>query len=153
MSNAADRDLVKRLVEELQPMAKAVEMGPWLGALTVSLEGVKELHVIDNFIWTKDHDKRVPGLHAPGESFKDSFAKLMAQRDLHPQLHESSFASYRWSQGKIDFCLIDSPKSPKALLECLNAVREGLGKGSLILLKNGLSTQFLEMMLFDSFRL
>ena len=51
-------------------------------------------------------------------------------------------------RGKIDLCLIDFAKKPSALHACLLALVDGLNKGSLILIKNGLHPLYLPMMLY-----
>lgn len=148
MSSNADGLLIRALTRATPGLERAVEFGPWLGALTEHLAPLPELHVVDNFVWTADHDKRVPKLLSPGDSFKETFAKLMQQRGVSPVIHEADFASFKWSGGKIDLCLIDFAKKPSALHACLLALVDGLNKGSLILIKNGLHPLYLPMMLY-----
>ena len=148
MSSTADGILIRELIQRATGIERAVEFGPWLGALTQHLAPVFELHVVDNFVWTADHNKRVPDLLQPGESFKDVFIQLMKHRGLSPVIHQDEFASFSWSDGKVDICLIDYAKSPSSLRECLLSIAQGLSKDSLVLLKNGLHVRFLPMMLY-----
>lgn len=148
MSSSADGLLIRELIDATAGMERAVEFGPWLGALTEHMSAIADLHVVDNFVWTADHDKRVPKLLGQGDSFKDTFAKLMHKRGISPTIHQTDIAAFKWSGGKVDLCLIDCAKKPSALRECLLTLVDGLSKDSLILIKNGLHPQYLPMMLY-----
>ena len=148
MTSDSDAAVVRAHLEQHGTVRRVLELGPWLGALTLNFASVEEVHVVDNFHWTKDHDRRVPNLLQPGDSFKDTFAALMDKHGLSPVIHHSDFSAFQWSGGPIDLCVIDSAKTALALRECLNAVASGLSKGSSVLIKNGLHPSFLDMMLY-----
>ncbi len=148
MSSESDADLVRRMCESLGPDATIVELGPWLGALSHVLAHYGRLHVVDTFVWTEDHDKRVPGLLRPSESFRPVFQKIMQGGALDVVVHESEFASFRWGGDRIDLCFMDAPKKPAALREAIEAVAPGLSKGSRLLVKNANAPRHFPMMVY-----
>lgn len=131
-----DADLVAAHAALLTPQDTVIELGPWLGFLSARLAARAQLVVVDSFRWTKDHDRRVPGLHAPGASFRGTFEANLAQRGLTAQVVETDFARFRWTGGPVRLCVIDAPKSAEALAECLAGVWGGLGAGSVLVIKN-----------------
>lgn len=148
MSSARDMDLVARFSEGLQPDAVIVEIGPWLGAISEILAPKGTLHVIDTFVWTKDHDKRVPGLLPPGDSFCAVYEKLMHDRGHAVQTHGADLENFRWEGGGIDLCVIDAPKRPGLLRDALLAVASGLRDGSRLLIKNANHINYFPMMAY-----
>lgn len=148
MSSASDADLARRMCEGLEADATIVELGPWLGALSHVLAAHGNLHVVDSFVWTEDHDKRVPGLLRPDESFRPAFQKIMQRSALDVVVHESEFASFRWDGGRIDLCFIDAPKKPAALREAIEAVLPGLNGASRLLVKNANTARNFPMMVY-----
>jgi SAM-dependent methyltransferase len=126
--------------------ATIVELGPWLGALSRVLAAHGRLHVVDSFVWTQDHDRRVPGLLAPGDSFRPTFEALMARQGLEVTVHAADFAAFRWSGGPIALCAIDAPKKPAALRDALMAVAPGLDAGARLLVKNANNSRYFPMM-------
>lgn len=137
MASQADAPLIDSLLERYPSIQRALEMGPWLGGLTQSLKSIPEVHVVDTFVWTEDHDRRVPGLLRPRQSFVSVFTSFAAQQGYSPIVHQSDFADFSWNGGKLDLCLIDGPKIPSGVRTCLLAVASGLEVGSLVLIKNG----------------
>ena len=62
MTSDSDAAVVRAHLEQHGTVRRVLELGPWLGALTLNFASVEEVHVVDNFHWTKDHDRRVPNL-------------------------------------------------------------------------------------------
>lgn len=125
-----------------------VEMGPWLGFFSRELAKYAQLHVIDNFIWTTDHERRLPGRVQPGESFRALFEHLMSLTGTQVTIHQADFAAFEWSGPEISMLVMDSPKTARALQMCLSAVVHCLKPGAKILLKNGLNTKHHDMMAY-----
>lgn len=148
MTSDSDLALVEEVLNDLAPDATLVELGPWLGGVSEVLARAGQLHVVDSFIWTADHAKRVPGLLEKGDSFRGVFENLMAERGVEVTAHEATFEAFRWQGGPIAFCMIDSPKKPEALADCLRAVATGLGEGSRLVIKNANAHGYFEMMDF-----
>lgn len=148
MTSRQDAEMVRNLLQDLPPKAVIVELGPWLGGMSDVLAPHGDLHVIDTFEWTKDHDKRVPNLLKPGESFRSVFEALMAKRDRVVTVHESTFKAFSWEGGRIDLAVIDAPKRPAQLRDALNAIAPGLGQGSRLVIKNANHPKYLEMMVY-----
>ncbi|MCU4652078.1 class I SAM-dependent methyltransferase [Roseibacterium sp. SDUM158016] len=148
MISSQDGDMALRLTQDLGPDATIVELGPWLGGLSQILAPKGNLHVIDTFVWTRDHDKRVPDLVAPGDSFRPVFEALMRSRDLPCEVHEADFTAFRWPGGRIDLAAIDAPKKPEQLKDALLAIAPGLGAGSRLLIKNGNNSRYFPMMAY-----
>ena len=102
MSSSEDIELMRQLLDKTPNIGCAVELGPWLGALTEHLGSIPELHVVDNFKWTSDHARRVPGLLKPGASFKSAFEKFMAKRNIVPTIYRSwNFSINRFRKSTI----------------------------------------------------
>ncbi|MEM8627136.1 MAG: hypothetical protein AAGF32_04270, partial [Pseudomonadota bacterium] len=148
MSSQRDLDLVTRVADALPPKAKIVELGPWLGALSEILATRGELHVVDTFVWTEDHNKRVPNMLNPGDSFQSVYEQLMAQRGLKVSVSQADFEAFRWSGGPIALCVIDAPKKPKAMRDALLAVLDGLNPGARLLIKNANHPKYFALMAF-----
>ena len=117
-----DLTAIRRASESLSPDDTVVEFGPWLGAMSVVLAKNAKLHVIDNFVWTKTHDKRVPNVAEVGESFRPAFERNLEKIGVTATIHESIFRDFTWTGPKIDFCVIDAPKTANDLLTCLSVV-------------------------------
>ena len=139
MMGDADLALIRDLAGRLKPDACLVEVGPWLGGVSRVLAGLGSLHVIDRFIWSDKNAESYPGIAQPGESFRAAFEANLADAPRPVQVHEADIRSFVWDGGPIDLCLIDAPRTAADLLACLRALRLGVGNGSLILVKNGLS--------------
>lgn len=148
MTSARDIDLVTRISKDLPAESVIVEIGPWLGAISEILAPKGHLHVVDSFVWTGDHDKRVPALLNPGENFREIYQELMQVRALTVEVHEADFEAFRWDGGKIDLCLIDAPKKPAPLRDALLSVASGLHDGSRLLIKNANHSNYFAMMAY-----
>ncbi len=146
MVGQEDLRRVSSVASELATGSTILEMGPWLGFLSVELARHGDLHVVDNFVWTKDHARRVPGFIEIGDSFKPLFEDIMARTEGVPTVHESDFGDFEWDGPQIDLLVVDSPKNPKALFECLSSVIEALVPGARVLIKNGLNPKQHQMM-------
>lgn len=145
MTSSHDADLAVRMAADLPTGSTIVEIGPWLGAMTEVLAPRGRLHVVDTFIWTDVHDRKVPGLLSPGDSFRPVFERLMRDRGHSVDIHEATFETFRWSAGRIDLCFIDAPKKPDALRDALLSVGSGLGEGSRLLIKNAVHPSYFAM--------
>jgi SAM-dependent methyltransferase len=148
MTSSQDVDLALRLTRDVAADDIIVEIGPWLGALSEVLASAGRLHVIDSFVWTKEHDKRVPGLLAPNQSFRPVFESHLQARGLRSDLHEADFKDFRWSGEGIALCVIDAPKKPEQLRDALLSVAPGLGEGARLLIKNANNAKYFDMMAY-----
>lgn len=148
MTSSRDIDLVSRVAAALSPDATIVEIGPWLGAMSEVLAPNGHLHAVDSFVWTADHNKRVPDLMQPGESFRDTYQELMRARDLKVNVHETKLEDFRWDGGAIDLCVIDAPKKPETLRDALRSVESGLRDGARLLIKNANHAKYFPMMAY-----
>ncbi|MEM1267353.1 MAG: class I SAM-dependent methyltransferase [Pseudomonadota bacterium] len=138
MVGASDVARVAAAAAAMPKGAIAVEFGPWLGGLSIEIAGQAELHVVDRFIWTSDHAKRVPDLAAPGESFRPQFERTLADHGLAAVIHETAFEDFTWTGGEIALVVIDGPKKARDLASCLQAVSGSLAQDAQILIKNAL---------------
>lgn len=145
MTSARDLDLAARFSADLPSDAVIVEIGPWLGGLSELLSSKGLLHVVDSFVWTSDHAKRVPDLLDPGESFRSIFEKLMRARQLQVEVHETAFEDFRWDGETIALCVIDAPKKAAPMRDALLSVASGLGTGSRLLIKNANHASYFAM--------
>jgi SAM-dependent methyltransferase len=148
MTSSQDVDLVQTLLKDVGSDDVIVEIGPWLGALSEVLAPVGRLHVIDSFVWTKEHDKRVPGLVSPDASFRPAFERLMRSRGLQAEVHEADFQEYRWTGDPIALCIIDAPKKPAQLRDALLSVAAGMTEGARLMIKNGNNARYFPMMAY-----
>lgn len=148
MVSAVDIALIREHTQTMPKDAVIVEMGPWLGAVSRELAGLGTLHVVDNFIWTDDHERRVPDMVKPGESFRPLFEKIMSVLDLSVVVHETQFADFTWDRSPINFVMLDSPKTPKALHECLVPIIGSLAPGARLFVKNGLHVKQYDMLVY-----
>lgn len=146
MVGTGDIALARKHAQTLPKGATIVELGPWLGAISCAVAEFGDLHVVDNFIWTKDHARRVPDVVTPGASFRPLFEAIAAAMKVAPTLHESAFETFEWPGGAIDLLIIDSPKTTEALCSCLTPVAPALSRGATVLLKNGLNPKNHEML-------
>ncbi len=145
MVSEIDVEFVRNFAQELLPDAVAVELGPWMGALSAEIAGRAKLHAIDNFVWTKDHDRRAPGVLAPGDSFEDLYKNILKARGLEVTTHKSNFAECQWEGASIDLCVVDSPKSAETLQECLEPFSLSLKPDARLIVINGANPKFHKM--------
>ncbi|MEO1292874.1 MAG: class I SAM-dependent methyltransferase [Pseudomonadota bacterium] len=138
MVGDGDVALIASVASVLPPGAVAVEFGPWLGGLSVEIAPHADLHAVDSFVWTEDHDRRVPGLCAPGESFLAHYMAVLEELGLTATPHETLFEAFTWGGGPIDLVVIDGPKKARDLAPCLTAIWGSLKRDARILIKNGL---------------
>jgi SAM-dependent methyltransferase len=148
MTSERDSELVMRMAQDLPPDPTIVEIGPWLGGLTELLARHGPVQVVDCFIWTENHDKRVPGLLTPGDSFRPVFEGLMQARGLAVEVHDTDIEAFRWSGARIDLCVIDAPKKPILMRDALVSVASGLAEGTRLLIKNANHSGYFEMLAY-----
>ena len=148
MATQADVDCVRKAVSGLAQGSVVVEFGPWLGALSVELAKNVDLHVVDVFKWTQDHNKKVPNLIDPGDSFRPLFERTMADHDVSATIHSTEFETFSWGGDPIDMIVIDGPKNPLKVKQCLQRCLPHLKSDGLILLKPGLNPQYYDLCLY-----
>lgn len=122
--------------------AVVVEFGPWLGAISAVVAPYCDLHVVDNFRWTRAHAKKVPDLDVPDNNFRPAFERTLSDRDLGATIHETDFAAFQWEGGPIDMVIVDGPKKPTDLADCLGGVLSSVAPGGRIHIKNGLAPAY-----------
>ncbi|SMY10360.1 hypothetical protein LOM8899_04535 [Flavimaricola marinus] len=145
MVTAADIDSIRRIVSDHGSDSVTVELGPWLGAISTAIADITNLHVVDNFKWTKHHAKKVPKKIEPGESFRPYYETIIAGFGQSVTIHSCDFETFTWESGAIDVVVIDAPKSAKMLKLCLQSVLPYLNDDGEILLKHGLSPLYTDM--------
>jgi SAM-dependent methyltransferase len=145
MVGAADLALVSRHAAVLNAGDIVVEFGPWLGAVSEVLAPKARLVVVDNFVWTKDHDRREPGLLAPGASFRPLFEANMRARRLTIEVQETDFQNLIWDGRPVRLCYVDAPKSAPALAAVLATVWDALTPDGVIIVKNALHQSYPDM--------
>lgn len=143
----SDIELIGRHLGMLPPNPVIVEFGPWLGAISVHLAKAGQLHVVDNFTWTKDHARRVPDVLDPGDSFQALYEAVLKKRGLKATTHLASFADFTWNGPKIDMCVIDGPKAVDGMIEILSKLVGHVGDDAIILIKNALNPSYPEVVL------
>ncbi|MEO8243315.1 MAG: methyltransferase domain-containing protein [bacterium] len=145
MVGAADLSLVSRHAAALDAEDVVVEFGPWLGAVSEVLARKAHLVVVDNFVWTKDHDRRAPGLVSPGVSFRASFEANMRTQRLKVEVHETDFSDFAWDGRPVRMIYVDAPKSAPALAAILSKVWAALTSDAVIIVKNALHPSYPDM--------
>ncbi|WP_435258396.1 class I SAM-dependent methyltransferase [Thioclava sp. FR2] len=147
MIGKVDIDLLEKHLSSLPPDAVILEFGPWLGSVTSRLAAHGHVHVVDNFLWTSDHAKKVPGLTEAGQSFRSFFEKNMQSRNHSVTVHETDMLDFEWSGGPIDFCMIDAPKTPEMALAVLKKLQGNVKPETIVLFKNALSASIPDLVL------
>jgi SAM-dependent methyltransferase len=142
MVSQQDIDLVSAVADTLDRDSVVVEFGPWLGAFSLGLARKTNLHVVDSFIWTKAHNKRLPDQLKVDENFRQLFEDIINESGSSVTIHETYFEDFRWTGAPIDLVVIDAPKTSAGLEECLSSVIPHLSSECRILLKHGLSPAF-----------
>ena len=147
MIGKVDIELLEKHLGLLPPDAVILEFGPWLGSVTDRLASRGHVHVVDNFLWTSDHAKKVPGLTEAGQSFRPFFEKNMQTRKHSVIVHEIDMLDFEWSGAPIDFCMIDAPKTPDMALSVLKKLQGNTKPETIILFKNALSAALPDLVL------
>lgn len=137
MVGQQDVELVQQLVESAPEGTRFVELGPWLGHLTRLCACKGPVTAIDTFVWSGNHDKRVPGLLAPGESFRDIVDAANASAPHPITLQECDIAAFDWNGAPFDFCLIDAPKTADKLAVALARLLPHLAPDAPVVVING----------------
>ena len=139
MMSDSDIGVVRTLASRLPKRARIVEIGPWLGGVSVHLAQFGELHVIDRFIWTEKNAERLPGVAEPGMSFRSVFESILKDHDARAEIHTADFRDFTWDRGPVDYYFIDAPRNAGDLLACLIPLAKSLHQDSLVVVKNGLN--------------
>ncbi|MFY0666055.1 MAG: hypothetical protein JXQ97_15635, partial [Natronospirillum sp.] len=145
MVSDVDVTLVEHFARDLSPDDIAIEIGPWLGRLSLPIARHAKLHAVDTFKWTADHDRRVPDVLAAGDSFETLYKDILQHRDCSVTTHVSAYTDFEWAGDKIAFCLIDCPKSAEALRDCLGPIAPHLQDGARVIIINGLHPKYKDM--------
>ena len=104
-----------------------VELGPWLGSLTIPLaKGLSRntsvvqknnrLHVFDRFIWDElmeswVGDTEYAGRVAPGADFRFLYNEIVNDFSDHLVVNKSDLSNERWNEMPIEFLLNDATKT------------------------------------------
>ena len=145
MTTDADVDCVRAAVSGVPAGGVAVEFGPWLGGLSVVLADRLDLHVVDRFLWTSDHMKKVPGKLNVDDDFQSMLHGTLIDAGLRATIHKSTFENFTWDGGKIAMIVVDGPKTAPTLKACLSGVINHLDTSATVLIKNGLSPLYSDM--------
>ena len=140
MLGDTDVSLILSFVEKLPEGAHILEVGPWLGGLTVDLASYGHVTVVDRFIWSDANARKYPGIAEPDTSFRSVFEANMAAQGLDVDVIESTLPDLLWEGGPIDFMVIDAPRDAKTLHGCLRAVAVSLKPGAIIVIKHALNS-------------
>lgn len=104
-----------------------VELGSWLGSLTIPLAiGLHRnpppnarfgrIHAFDLFRWDSDMDSfvrgtRLEGRFAPGDVFLDAYLEELGRWRPLVDAHEGDLSTVAWNAGPIEFLVVDAMKS------------------------------------------
>ena len=146
MVGDTDIALVRSLGKTLAGQARIVEFGPWLGGVSTVLAEYGTLSVVDRFLWSDKNNEAYPGMAKVDATFRPLFEQVMVEHDFPVDIHETAFRDFTWAGGRIDMCFIDGPRRPRDLLDCLKPIAAHLSPDAPVMIKNGLSVQYLEMM-------
>ena len=113
-----------------------VELGAWLGAMTVYLAagvrdsgGPHQLHVFDRFVWdSATHEPKAGGPldHPMLEQFRLNLGPLWR----HTQIHQGEIATAKWDGGPISLLVADGPKRVAEITRTLEVFGTALTPGS-----------------------
>jgi len=113
--------------ETYRGVGAIVDLGCFLGATTISLTeglalnskpGQKQVHAYDLFTWDERFelwakDKEVAGHFTIDGSFLPEFLKRTEKWRDYIVVHEEDLGQAQWSNGPIEFLLVDAMKSPE----------------------------------------
>ena len=139
MLGDTDVGVIMQFVEKLPADASILEVGPWLGGLTLLLSRHGRVTVADRFIWTDANADDYPGIAAPGESFRPAFEANMAAAGIHVDIIETTLPEMSWGGGSIDFVFVDAPRNAELLHGCFKGIASAVRPGALILVKQALN--------------
>ncbi len=148
MASSTDLVLLEQILDaQSGKEGVAVEFGPWLGALSVTLAQSFDLHVVDNFVWTKDHAKRVETDIKVGQDFSSLWHANMKQNAVAGVAHVADFSDFKWTGGPVEFVYIDGSKKPEDLTACILSVIDALTPAGLIVAKHVLDPRYPALLL------
>jgi hypothetical protein len=129
MISDAERAYYVWLGTQYTGMGDVIELGPWLGASTMSiLDGLttnrcfddRKLYVVDDFVWRSawmdqhlPNSYELPGNHASFRSLFDDFTALYGDRmvvltrQISPYDGNEGIPRLEWDQQTIEFAFID----------------------------------------------
>jgi len=130
-----------------------VDLGSWLGSLTVSLArgirrnpsaaarvaaGERFIHAHDIFDWQPSFDDWVretpyAGRYQPGDDFRDAFAAETREHAGLIETHKMNLTDARWNGGPIGLLVNDAWKKLPIAESCVRAFFPRLAPGSLLL--------------------
>lgn len=139
MLGDTDVGLILDFAGRLPDGANILEVGPWLGGLTRDLARFGAVTVVDRFIWSEGNDVALPGLASPGDSFRPLFEENIETAGVSVQIVETDLINFEWHGGVIDLAVIDAPRTPDQLHNCLSTISGALQPNAVILVKHGLN--------------
>ena len=75
--------LILSFVTDLPAQANILEVGPFLGGLTVELARFGQVTVVDRFVWTDANARNYPGISYANASFRGTFEANMPVSYTH----------------------------------------------------------------------
>ena len=145
MFGETDVALIKEIAGLLPKQAQIVEVGPWLGGMTAELAEFGSVTVIDHFVWSENNAANYPGIAEAEASFRNAFEENMARAGVSATIIEATLPDLKWSGEKIDFLLIDAPRTAEELHGCLAALATSTKQGSFVLVKHALNLRDCEL--------
>ncbi|SFS22252.1 class I SAM-dependent methyltransferase [Yoonia litorea] len=139
MLGETDVSVIMQFAAQLPPDAQILEVGPFLGGLTVELAKYGQVTVVDRFVWTSANEDNYPGLLQADESFHNLFRANMERAGLAIASIEATLPDLTWSGGKLDLVVIDAPRNAEQLHGCLKAICGALKPGAHVLIKHALN--------------
>ena len=139
MLGDTDVSLILSFAEKLPEGAQILEVGPWLGGLTVDLARYGHVTVVDRFLWTDVNARNYPGIAEANTNVRSVFEANMAAQGLDVDVIEATLPDMVWDGGALDFIFIDAPRDAATLHGCLRAVADAVKPGARVLIKHALN--------------
>lgn len=133
MTTTAERLRVYEIARAQAPHGVVVELGAWLGAMTVYLAagvrdaGTSRVHTFDRFVWKPVHTTKAGPLTRP---MLDQFRLNLGPLADYVEIHVGDFRDATWSGGPIGFLSLDGPKRAKEITRTLPIFGPSLRPGS-----------------------
>ena len=130
MTSQAERWALFEAAGKLHGVGQAVDLGCWLGSLTISMAlGLKSnprvdgpgvrVHAYDEFVWLATYmdNDWIAGLPmarpADGESFLSAFQRIVAPWKHVIEIHQCDLMHAQWTGEPIELLSVDAMKSPE----------------------------------------
>lgn len=153
MMSKSEESRITAFAQSVKGLNCVVEVGCWVGESSKAiLQGFGgDLHLIDKFVWTSDHNDKYPGILDVGGDFSQITRENLSgfERSGRIHIHESSaeeFDTAAFGNASIGMLLLDGPKDARLVQQLVLKFIPHMASSGRILIKHAASTRLTDLL-------